>query len=98
MENLLWTELNVLNYRGEKHLIRGQTWDRLRSYFSTGNIIKTDNKEKIEVIVSGGTWDVLPYQYREETINELYWAFNTFGQENPRDMLPVDEEITINET
>ena len=83
---------------GEKHLIRGQTWDRLRSYFRTGNILKSSNKEKIEVIVSGGTWDVLPYQYREETINELYWAFNTFGQENPRDMLPVDEEITINET
>lgn len=83
---------------GEIHLIRGQVWDRLRSYFRTGNIMKSSNKEKIEVIVSGGTWDVLPYKYREQTIQELYWAFNTFGQDNPRDMFSVDKEISINET
>ena len=83
---------------GEKHLIRGQIWDRFKSYFTTGNLEKSSNKEKIEVIVSGGTWDVLPYKYREETINELYWAFNTFGQEPPREMLTIEEEISINET
>jgi len=83
---------------GETHLIRGQVWARLKSYYHTGNLTDTKNKEKIEVIISGGTWDVMPLQYREETMNELYWGFNTFGDENPRPMLSVEEEIIINET
>ena len=41
---------------------------------------------------------MLPYKYREETINELYWAFNTYGQDTPREMLTIEEEILINET
>ena len=30
-------------------------------------------------------------------MNEIYWAANTYGQENQRDILSIDEEIKINE-
>jgi hypothetical protein len=26
----------------------------------------------------------MPKNYRDQVINELYWAFNTFGEKNPR--------------
>lgn len=52
--------------------IGGQIRDRLNSYLSTGNIKDDKNKKKIEVILSGGTWDVMPFDYRKSVINELF--------------------------
>jgi ELP3 family radical SAM enzyme/protein acetyltransferase len=78
--------------------IKGQIDDRLRSYTNTGNMNNNKDKKKIEVILSGGTWDVMPKNYRDQVMNELYWGFNTFGDKNPREMKSIAEEIKINET
>lgn len=78
--------------------IKGQVNDRLKSYINTGNIKENKQKKKIEVILSGGTWDVMPKSYRDQVINELYWSFNTFGEKTPRKMLSIAEEININQT
>ena len=78
--------------------IKGQVNDRLKSYINTGNIKENKQKKKIEVILSGGTWDVMPKSYRDQVINELYWSFNTFGEKTPREMLSIAEEIIINQT
>lgn len=79
--------------------IGGQIRDRLNSYLSTGNIRNDQNKKKIEVILSGGTWDVMPLDYRQSVINELFYNFNTFNdpQESKRPMLSIAEEIAINQ-
>jgi len=76
--------------------IRGQINDRLKSYLSTGNIVDNNYKKKIEVILSGGTWDVMPKAYREQVINEVYWSFNIFNKY--REMKSIEEEIVENET
>jgi len=80
--------------------INGQIRNRLESYLGTGNMKNDTNKKKIEVILSGGTWDVMPYEYREQVINELFYSFNTFNdnQTTKRKMLSIEEEIRINET
>ena len=78
--------------------IKGQIDDRLKSYINTGNMNNNKDKKKIEVILSGGTWDVMPKKYRDQVINELYWGFNTFGEKNPREMKSIIDEIKINET
>uniref|UniRef100_A0A6C0HTI4 tRNA carboxymethyluridine synthase n=1 Tax=viral metagenome TaxID=1070528 RepID=A0A6C0HTI4_9ZZZZ len=78
--------------------IRGQIQNRLEAYLSMGNINgKTKYKKKIEVIVSGGTWDVLPIEYREQVIKEIYWTFNTFEYKIPRGPKSIEEEIIENE-
>lgn len=80
--------------------IGGQIRDRLNTYLATGNIKDDQNKKKIEVILSGGTWDVMPFEYRQQVINELFYNFNTFGLplDTRRTMLTIDEEIAINQT
>lgn len=76
----------------------GQMWDRIKSYIYTGNIQQNSTSSKIEVILSGGTWESYPYDYRNQVMNEIYWAANTFGQTTQRPMLSLEEEININET
>lgn len=80
--------------------IDGQIKDRLAAYLGTGNIKNDKNKKKIEVILSGGTWDVMPLEYREQVINELFYSFNTFNEDshNKRSMKSIAEEIKLNET
>ena len=78
--------------------IRGQFWDRIQAYIVTGNIDVTDKtSKKMEVILSGGTWECYPKEERDRFINECYWAANTWGKED-REMLSIEEEIRINET
>jgi len=77
--------------------IGDQIKDRTKSYFYTGNIKKDSKEKKIEVILSGGTWDVMPKVYRDQVINEIYYHFNIIGEEK-RLMLTLDEEKKINET
>ena len=76
--------------------IRDQIIDRVKSYMYTGNIKNDKTKKKIEVILSGGTWDVMPRLYRDQVINNIYWTFNTLiGELRP--MLSIQEEKKINE-
>jgi len=92
------TEPAMLRALNSNFEIRGQITDRLKAYIHTGNLNKNYKKKKIEVILSGGTWDVMPKKYRDQVINELFWSFNTFGEKNPRKILSIEEEIKINET
>ncbi len=90
--------LRALQYNFE---VIGQLWDRIYSYIKTGNIVESTNSYKLEIIISGGTWESYPYDYRKQVMNELYWAANIFTNnklEPNRDMLTIEEEITINET
>lgn len=77
--------------------IRGQFLDRIRSYIHNGIItIGETNCEKIEVILSGGTWDSYRKRYREKVIQELFWVANTLFEDRPMRSLP--EEKRENET
>ena len=90
--------------------VRGQIWDRIKAYINTGNIrvatgssVATGSMEstgscKMEIILSGGTWESYPYAYRNQVMNEIYWAANTFGDSIKRDIRNIEEEILINET
>ena len=77
---------------------RGQMWNRIKAYIDTGNIRESTDSCKMEIILSGGTWESYPYDYRNQVMNEIYWAANTFGESNNRDILSIEEEIAINET
>ena len=64
--------------------VRGQFWDRIKAYNYTGNITKDDtNSHKMEVILSGGTWESYPKEYREQVIRELYYSANTYNNDIP---------------
>lgn len=78
--------------------VRGQFVNRIQAYMHNGIIDKNDTNgcEKIEVIVSGGTWESYPKAYREKVMLELYWSANTLFSE--RDCLSLGEEQLINET
>ena len=77
--------------------VKGQFLERINTYIHNGIIDKDDpNCEKIEVIVSGGTWDSYRKPYREQLINEVYWAANTLF--NNRPMMSLAEEQEENET
>ena len=81
--------------------IKGQIWDRITTYIKTGNIQQSTVSNKMEIIVSGGTWESYPYEYRQQVMRDIYWAANTYefkDTPNNRDSLSIEEEITINET
>ena len=76
--------------------IKGQFQNRIESYKHTGNIkAGQTSSKKLEIILSGGTWESYPIEYREQVINELYWSANTMDNERP--MKTLEEEITENE-
>jgi ELP3 family radical SAM enzyme/protein acetyltransferase len=82
--------------------VYGQISDRYRSYIRNG-IISLDElqnpnmKFKTEVIVSGGTWECYPKDYRDSVIQEIYWSCNIFGEKDKREMKTLEEEIKTNE-
>jgi len=77
--------------------VKSQFQNRIQAYKFMGNIDKTDTKsKKMEVILSGGTWESYPKDYREQVILELYWAANTMTLERP--IRTLQEEIDENET
>jgi len=82
--------------------IREQFWDRIKCYLGTGNISESHNQnhqiaKKMEVILSGGTWESYPIDERNRFIKECYWAANTF-RDPDRKCLSLSEEQLINET
>jgi len=92
--------LRALQYNFD---VRGQIWDRIKSYIKTGNIKETDitntsYSHKLEIILSGGTWESYPYDYRKSVMTELYWAANTYGECQDRPIKTIEDEIKINET
>jgi len=91
--------------RASRHAfdIGEQIRDRIRSYIHTGNLKQDLQKKKIEVILSGGTWDVMPKEYRDRVINEIYYAFNNLDPEQKtqsenRFMSSIQEEKHMNQT
>lgn len=77
--------------------VKSQFQNRIDAYKFMGNIDTEDGKsKKMEVILSGGTWESYPISYREQVINELYWAANTMKLQRP--IKSLEEEIVENET
>jgi len=77
--------------------VKNQFRNRIQSYLYTGTIRKDDtNSRKMEIILSGGTWESYPLEYREQVMNELYWSANTIESDRP--MKTLEEEIRENET
>jgi histone acetyltransferase (RNA polymerase elongator complex component) len=71
-----------------------QIWDRMNSLYMTGHDI-----DKIELIVSGGTWSSYPQQYRHEFCRDIYYAVNTYSDEEPRrERLSLLDEKLLNQT
>jgi histone acetyltransferase (RNA polymerase elongator complex component) len=71
-----------------------QIWDRMHSLYMTGHGFS----EKIELIISGGTWTSYPIQYRREFCRDVYYAANTYWDANRRERLSLEEEKKINQT
>jgi len=78
--------------------IEEQLKSSIIGFIKTGNIKINNNNNcyKLEIIISGGTFDFYKYNYREEVMNKIYYAANTF--DNPREILTIEKEILINET
>jgi len=76
--------------------IRNQFENRIQAYEHMGSIQKLGGSHKMEVILSGGTWESYPLEYREQVIREIYWAANTLTQNRPSKSL--EEEQRENET
>ena len=72
-----------------------QMWDRMSTLLLLGHDI-----DKIEAMVLGGTWGSYPEDYREEFIRDMYYAANTFYDNNNtrRERYSLEKEISINST
>ncbi len=86
--------LRALEYNFD---VKGQIHDRINCYIKQGNIQSLDSSfsYKMEIILSGGTWESYPYEYRNQVMKEIYWACNTYN--NNREVLSIEDEILINE-
>lgn len=91
MLRALTTRSNMNSYDFD---VRNQFLNRIQAYKYNG-IIGSGCK-KIEVILSGGTWESYPLEYRDQVINELYWSANTI--EASRAINTLEAEITENQT
>jgi len=86
--------LRALEYNFD---VKGQIYNRINCYIKQGNIQSLEPRYsyKMEIILSGGTWESYPYSYRNEVMREIYWACNTYKDE--RDIQSLEEEINKNE-
>jgi ELP3 family radical SAM enzyme/protein acetyltransferase len=68
--------------------------DRFNQYVTNGMEV-----DKLEVIVKGGTWTSYNSYYRKKLCRDVFYAANTFRDNQPlRDPLSLEEEQKINET
>ena len=98
-KSYLSTEPAMLRATKYNFDMKGQIHDRLNAYVKQGNMVLSDDAKsaaKLEIIVSGGTWEIYPYEYRDRVITEIYWAANTFN--NNREIKTLEEEKEINMT
>ena len=89
--------LRALEYNFD---VRGQIHDRIRCYIQQGNIqsLEPQYSYKMEIILSGGTWESYPYDYRNQVMKEIYWACNTYNDQDKENIKTLEEEVTKNET
>lgn len=67
---------------------------RVKTLLNLGHLV-----DKIELLILGGTWCSYPKEYQEQFITKLYYAANTFYDNDiKRPMQSLEEEITRNET
>ena len=79
--------------------MKEQIYDRINSYIKQGNInIKLNDSIKLEILISGGTWESYSYDYRERVITEIYWAANNFINPIKYNVGSLEEGIQINMT
>ena len=93
----------ALNTRNDKNKydfdVRNQFQNRIDCYLYNGNISNdVIGSNKMEIILSGGTWESYPKEYREQVILELYYSANTMYDKEIRPIKTLQEEITENET
>lgn len=68
-----------------------QMTDRLTSLYSIGHDV-----DKLEIIISGGTFSSYPHLYREEFIRDIFYASNVFWDKDKRARLSLDKEKELN--
>jgi len=79
-------------------------YDSVKQFRGRGETYKINGHpfDKIELLVLGGTWSSYPLDYQEEFIRDLYYAANTFYDNNfnsnPRQRLAIEKEIKLNES
>jgi len=79
--------------------IRNQFQNRIEAYLHMGNIDNNStNSNKMEIILSGGTWESYPKDYREQVILDIFYSANTMFQKDPRPVKSLEEEQHENET
>lgn len=86
-----------------KHHPLGQLFDRAEQLEKMGHISPfPDVSSKIEIIISGGTFNFFPHDYIEWYVTSTYYALNVYYDYklngNLRDMKTLEEEQKINET
>ena len=95
MLRALTTRTNMNSYEFD---VRNQFLNRIKAYKYNGCM--SEGSKKIEVILSGGTWESYPESYRDQVIQEVYWSANTCESESIalRSVRTLAEEIKENET
>lgn len=87
-----------------KHHPVGQTYARAASLEKQGHIpsFPDASHSKVEIIISGGTFDFYPHDYIRWFVGCTYYALNTYydyrDTRHPRPMLSLEEEQRLNET
>ena len=88
-------EPGVLRANRNRFNCAEQIWDRMTALYLTGHI---ERYNKLEIIVSGGTWTSYPEEYREEFCRDVFYAANTYWDPEPRRFRqPLAEEKARNE-
>jgi elongator complex protein 3 len=81
----------------------GQMFDRIFTLEEIGHIPISDiSSSKLEIIISGGTFNFYPKKYIEWFVASMYFAANTYyyyrvHNKFPRDVLSLHEEQLLNE-
>jgi elongator complex protein 3 len=89
----LLNEPAVLRANANNFISREQFWDRTRSYILMGHPI-----DKIELLISGGTFSSYPEEYIEEFIRDQFYAANVVydkitGRELREPMTLAEEQL-----
>ena len=86
----------------EPGVLRGfrNDWDPIRQFNDRARALENNGHvvDKIEIIILGGTFSFYPKDYAAEFMAGLYFAANTYYDPRSRGMLPLQEEITRNES
>jgi histone acetyltransferase (RNA polymerase elongator complex component) len=70
---------------------REQMTGRMEDLYNAGHVV-----DKLEVLILGGTWESYPEAYRTDFIRDIYYAANTFGEEERRPAETMEAERDLN--